>query len=212
MDKQKIWWNTFFQTKNIYVTSTLMRQFIFSLLSLCRQDLFEVFFPGTVSSTLFPFQELVCFMIVFSFQNLFLFRNYILFRNCFCQTNPFQELFFSNKSFSGLVFSKIVLWRVFWTEKLHDPDKIRSFIYSMLFQEVSCLTLPCSKPIAYHPLSGTVIFDTAFLKAYRIPSSFRNCHFWHCLFQGGSVSNPMQKMFLRKNIKKSSSLYLKNFL
>ena len=56
-----------------YVTSTLMRQFIFSLLSLCRQDLFEVFFPGTVSNTLYPFQELVCFMIVYSFQNLSLF-------------------------------------------------------------------------------------------------------------------------------------------
>ena len=68
-----------------------MRQFILSLLSLCRQDLFEVFFPGTVSSTLYPFQELVCFMIVYSCQNLFLFRKYILFRNCFCQTNPFQE-------------------------------------------------------------------------------------------------------------------------
>ena len=180
-----------------------MRQFIFSLLCLCRQDLFEVFFPGTVSRTLYPFQELVCFMMVYFFRICFysettsfsgiVFVKPILFRNCFCQTNPFQELFLSTKSFSGMVFSKIVLWRVFWTEKLHDPNKIRSFIYSMLFQEVSCLTLSCSKPIAYHPLSGTVIFDTAFLKAYRIPSSFRNCHFWHCLFQGGSISNPMQK-------------------
>ena len=40
-----------------------MRQLIFSLLSLCRQDLFEVFFPGTVSNKLCPFQEVVCFMI-----------------------------------------------------------------------------------------------------------------------------------------------------
>ena len=47
----------------IYVTSTLMRQLIFSLLSLCRQDLFEVFFPGTVSNKLYPFQEVVCFLI-----------------------------------------------------------------------------------------------------------------------------------------------------
>ena len=152
-----------------------MRQFIFSLLSLCRQDLFEVFFPGTVSNTLYPFQELVCFMIVYSCQNLFLFGNYILFRNCFCQTNPFQELFLSNKSFSGMVFSKIVLWRAFWTEKLHDPDKIRSF--------------------------------TAFLKAYPIPSSFRNCHFWRCLFQDGSISNPLH--FFCLNLLEKTSLYLK---
>ena len=144
-----------------------MRQFIFSLLSLCRQDLFEVFFPGTVSNTLYPFQELVCFMIVYFCQNLFLFRNYILFRNCFCQTNPFQELFLSNKSFSGMVFSKIVLWRVFWTEKLLDPDKIRSFIpsffrnchvwhylvrspsHTVLFQELSFLTLPVSRRVNF---------------------------------------------------------------
>ena len=134
-----------------------MRQFILSLLSLCRQDLFEVFFPGTVSSTLYPFQELVCFMIVYSCQNLFLFR----------KIYPFQELFLSNKSFSGMVFSKIVLWRVFWTEKLLDPDKIRSFIpsffrnchvwhylvrspsHTVLFQELSFLTLPVSRRVNF---------------------------------------------------------------
>ena len=56
--------NQFCKTKKyIYVSSTLMRQLIFSLLSLCRQDLFEVFFPGTVSNKLCPFQEVVCFMI-----------------------------------------------------------------------------------------------------------------------------------------------------
>ena len=109
----------FFQTEHIYVTSTLMRQFIFSLLCLCRQDLFEVFFPGTVSRTLYPSQELVCFMMVYFFRICFssettsfsgiVFVKPILFRNCFCQTNPFQELFLSNKSFSGMVFSKIVL-------------------------------------------------------------------------------------------------------
>ena len=170
-----------------------MRQFIFSLLCLCRQDLFEVFFPGTVSRTLYPFQELVCFMIVYSFQNLFLFRNYILFRNCFCQTNPFQELFLSNQAFSGTVFVKQVLFRngflkkcpltCLLNRKTNDPDKIRSFIpgffrnchvwhclvpspsHTILFQELSCLTLPFSKPIAYRPLSGTVISDTACFKA-----------------------------------------------
>ena len=163
----------FSKQENIYVTSTLMRQFIFSLLSLCRQDLFDVFFPGTVSSTLFPFQELVCFMIVFSFQNLLLFRNYILFRNCFCQTNPFQELFFSNKSFSGMVFSKIVLWRVFWTEKL----------MILIKSEVS-----------YHVFSGTVMSDTALFQAHRIPSFFRNCHVWHCLSQSLSHTVLFQEL------------------
>ena len=80
---------------------------------------------------------------------------------------PFQELFLSNKSFSGMVFSKIVLWRVFWTEKLLDPDKIRSFIpsffrnchvwhylvrslsHTVLFQELSFLTLPVSRRVNF---------------------------------------------------------------
>ena len=66
----------------IYVTSTLMRQLIFSLLSLCRQDLFEVFFPGTVSNKLYPFQEVVCFLIyllswLWFFQRYWKFIKYI---------------------------------------------------------------------------------------------------------------------------------------
>ena len=63
MDKQKSDEKHFSKQKYIYVTSTLMRQLIFCLLSLCKQDLFEVFFPGTVSNKLCPFQEVVCFMI-----------------------------------------------------------------------------------------------------------------------------------------------------
>ena len=110
------------------------------------------FSPGTVSNTLYPFQELVCFMIVYFCQNLFLFRNYILFRNCFCQTNPFQELFLSNKSFSGMVFSKKLSFDVPFEQKNYMIP-IRS--------EVS---LPFSKPIAYRPLSGTVISDAACFK------------------------------------------------
>ena len=150
--------------KYVYVTSTLMRQFILSLLSLCRQDLFEVFFPGTVSSTLYPFQELVCFMIVYSFQNLFLFRKYILFRNCFCQTNPFQEWSSQKLSFD-VSFEQKNYW------------------------------IPIKSVVSYHPFSGTVMSDTTLFEAHRIPSSFRSCHFWHCLFQDGSISNPLQKSF-----------------
>ena len=151
------------------------------------------------------------------FQNLFLFRNYILFRNCFCQTNPFQELFLSNQSFSGTVFVKQVLFRngflkncpltCLLNRKTNDPDKIRSFIpgffrnchvwhclvpspsHTILFQELSCLTLPFSKPIAYRPLSGTVISDTACFKA-------------------GQFLIQCKKMLLRK-MENSSSLYLK---
>ena len=130
---------------------------------------------------LHPFHEL--FLSNQSFSGI-VFVKPILFRNCFCQTSPFQEWFsqklsfdvsFEQKNYMIPIKSEVLFIACFFRKCHVWHCLVPSPSHTILFQELSFLTLPFSKPIAYRPLSGTVMSDTACFTAGQCLMQCKKC-------------------------------------
>ena len=119
-------------------------------------------------------------------------------RNRFKRTISFSGtgLFYDRYSFQNLfLFRKYILFRnCFCQTNPFQEWSSQKLSFDVSFEQKN-YWIPIKSEVSYHPFSGTVMSDTTLFEAHRIPSSFRSCHFWHCLFQDGSISNPLQKSF-----------------